>query len=112
MPAGPTGRVNYIHCHECHCVGIVCSAWCLHLLCRLPVLPLSHVPRSTDSELRRWDYGISRTTKVYQGHVNEKNFVGLSVHASGNYIACGEGVGVECVRCEGASYIGSVPVCG
>lgn len=55
-----------------------------------PCCPPSHVLRSTDSELRRWDYALSRTTKVYQGHVNEKNFVGLSVHANGNYIACGE----------------------
>ena len=46
--------------------------------------------RSTDSELRRWDYGLTRTTKVYHGHVNEKNFVGLSAHANGDYIACGE----------------------
>ena len=57
--------------------------------------------RSTDSELRRWDYGLTRTTKVYHGHVNEKNFVGLSAHASGDYIACGEvwaGWGVGGVR--------------
>ena len=45
------------------------------------------VCRSTDSELKLWDLnkGIVRT---YKGHVNEKNFVGLSV--TPHFIACGE----------------------
>ncbi|KAL5484611.1 hypothetical protein EMCRGX_G021140 [Ephydatia muelleri] len=44
------------------------------------------VSASTDSELKLWDInkGIVRT---YKGHVNEKNFVGLSV--TPHFIACG-----------------------
>jgi WD40 repeat protein len=45
------------------------------------------VSASTDSELRRWDYHKLTTTKQYKGHVNEKNFVGLSIN--GDYIVCG-----------------------
>ena len=42
---------------------------------------------STDSELRQWDYQSGSTIKQYRGHVNEKNFVGLSIN--GDYIVCG-----------------------
>ncbi|XAR65711.1 hypothetical protein NMG60_11009906 [Bertholletia excelsa] len=42
---------------------------------------------STDSTLCLWDVKENRPIRMFKGHVNEKNFVGLSV--SGNYIACG-----------------------
>ncbi|KAJ3174844.1 RING finger and WD repeat domain-containing protein 2 [Geranomyces variabilis] len=50
---------------------------------------------STDSTLRSWDVsgsistGQSKCTQKYAGHVNVKNFVGMSVDCSGEYIACG-----------------------
>lgn len=48
------------------------------------------VSASTDSTLRLWDTGAapgSPAERVYEGHMNEKNFVGLSV--DGEFLACG-----------------------
>lgn len=53
------------------------------------------VTAATDHQLRQWDlpaaYAAGRCSEpalVYRGHVNEKNFVGLSISNDG-YIACG-----------------------
>lgn len=48
---------------------------------------------STDNAIRRWDIGkaedgICRPDEVYTGHLNERNFVGLSVDGDG-YVATG-----------------------
>lgn len=51
----------------------------------------SLVSASTDSTLRLWDVPSQRLTRVYRSHVNEKNFVGLSVE--GDFIACGSETG-------------------
>ncbi|KAK9805364.1 hypothetical protein WJX73_007166 [Symbiochloris irregularis] len=45
------------------------------------------VSASTDSTLRLWDMRDHAPVRTYSGHVNEKNFVGLSVN--GDFIACG-----------------------
>ena len=45
------------------------------------------VSASTDSTLRLWDVRNYRLARTYRGHMNEKNFVGLSVDAE--FIACG-----------------------
>lgn len=45
------------------------------------------VSASTDSTLRLWNVDQQAAARVYEGHVNEKNFVGLS--ADGEFIACG-----------------------
>ncbi|XP_062160498.1 E3 ubiquitin-protein ligase COP1-like [Alnus glutinosa] len=45
------------------------------------------VSASTDSTLRLWDVKENLPLRTYRGHVNEKNFVGLSVNSE--YIACG-----------------------
>ena len=45
------------------------------------------VSASTDSTLRLWDARTLTPQRTYDGHVNEKNFVGLSVE--GSFIACG-----------------------
>ncbi|EPS63849.1 hypothetical protein M569_10934, partial [Genlisea aurea] len=42
---------------------------------------------STDSTLRLWDVKENAPLRVFRGHTNEKNFVGLTV--SNEYIACG-----------------------
>ncbi len=42
---------------------------------------------STDSTLRLWDVPSKSLAHVYMAHVNEKNFVGLSVE--GDFLACG-----------------------
>ncbi|KAI8845211.1 WD40-repeat-containing domain protein [Chytriomyces cf. hyalinus JEL632] len=61
------------------------------------------VSASTDSTLKLWSLGASsgdatsktmyderpRNIRSFSGHVNEKNFVGLSVNCSGDFIACG-----------------------
>lgn len=59
------------------------------------------VSASTDCSLRLWDINThiasSLSTSVLQeplkrtfsGHLNEKNFVGLSVNSTGEYLACG-----------------------
>ncbi len=35
------------------------------------------VTASTDNSLRAWDLDTGRVTRVFTGHLNEKNFVGL-----------------------------------
>lgn len=45
------------------------------------------VSASTDSTLRSWSTQAYEPLRTYSGHVNEKNFVGLSV--GGNFVACG-----------------------
>lgn len=45
------------------------------------------VSASTDSQLRLWSVESSQSQKVFRGHQNEKNFVGLAT--DGNYLACG-----------------------
>ena len=45
------------------------------------------VSASTDSTLRLWNMNKPQAVRVYEGHVNEKNFVGLC--ADGEFIACG-----------------------
>jgi WD40 repeat protein len=53
------------------------------------------VSASTDSSLRLWntktrgDVFGERIERVFTGHTNEKNFVGLSVDPTGDFIACG-----------------------
>ena len=42
---------------------------------------------STDSTLRLWNIEQHTMTRLFEGHLNEKNFVGLS--ADGEFIACG-----------------------
>ncbi|KAL8171114.1 hypothetical protein V2J09_022918 [Rumex salicifolius] len=42
---------------------------------------------STDGTLRLWDTNKNSLVRTYRGHVNEKNFIGLSVNSE--YIACG-----------------------
>ncbi|KAL4585386.1 hypothetical protein LXL04_010005 [Taraxacum kok-saghyz] len=42
---------------------------------------------STDSTLRLWDVKQNLPLRTFRGHVNEKNFVGLTVNSE--YIACG-----------------------
>ena len=45
------------------------------------------VSASTDSTLRLWDTKACTAARVFNGHNNEKNFVGLSVDA--DFMACG-----------------------
>ena len=45
------------------------------------------VSASTDSTLRLWNTRSLQQTRRFSGHVNEKNFVGLSVDSE--FIACG-----------------------
>ena len=45
------------------------------------------VSASTDSTLRLWNMNNQKAARIYEGHVNAKNFVGLS--ADGDFIACG-----------------------
>ena len=45
------------------------------------------VSASTDSTLRMWDVQGHRDLRTFSGHMNEKNFVGLSV--DGEFTACG-----------------------
>lgn len=45
------------------------------------------VSASTDSTLRLWNARSLSPTRVFSGHANEKNFVGLSVDSE--FIACG-----------------------
>ncbi|KAG8365372.1 hypothetical protein BUALT_Bualt18G0097800 [Buddleja alternifolia] len=42
---------------------------------------------STDSTLRLWDVKENLPLRVFRGHTNEKNFVGLTVNSE--YLACG-----------------------
>ncbi|KAK6194814.1 hypothetical protein SNE40_000362 [Patella caerulea] len=45
------------------------------------------VSASTDSQLKLWDLNRPNSVRTFQGHTNEKNFVGLST--DGDYVACG-----------------------
>ena len=49
--------------------------------------PRELVSASTDSTLRMWDVQAHRDLRTFSGHMNEKNFVGLSV--DGDFTACG-----------------------
>jgi E3 ubiquitin-protein ligase RFWD2 len=51
----------------------------------------SLISSSTDSTLRRWssNNGIWGSDQIYSGHLNEKNFVGLSCFDNKNLIATG-----------------------
>ena len=51
---------------------------------------LLQMDRSTDSELKLWSTQTGQCLKTYRGHVNEKNFVGLTVNDE--FIACGKEV--------------------
>ena len=43
---------------------------------------------STDSELKLWSTETGQCIKTFRGHINEKNFVGLTVN--NDLIACGK----------------------
>jgi E3 ubiquitin-protein ligase RFWD2 len=45
------------------------------------------VSASTDSQLKLWNVNSDSCRRSFQGHVNEKNFVGLAT--DGDYITCG-----------------------
>uniref|UniRef100_A0A1X7T1S4 Uncharacterized protein n=1 Tax=Amphimedon queenslandica TaxID=400682 RepID=A0A1X7T1S4_AMPQE len=45
------------------------------------------VSASTDSELKLWSIDTGSCLRTFKGHVNDKNFVGLSVN--NGYITCG-----------------------
>ncbi|ESP01505.1 hypothetical protein LOTGIDRAFT_238291 [Lottia gigantea] len=45
------------------------------------------VSASTDSQLKLWDISHSFSKRTFEGHTNEKNFVGLAT--DGDYITCG-----------------------
>ena len=45
------------------------------------------VSASTDSQLKLWDVNGDTCQRSFQGHVNEKNFVGLAT--DGDYVTCG-----------------------
>ncbi|KAF7278277.1 E3 ubiquitin-protein ligase COP1-like isoform X1 [Rhynchophorus ferrugineus] len=45
------------------------------------------VSASTDSQLKMWNIQTPHCLRSFEGHVNEKNFVGLAT--DGNFIACG-----------------------
>jgi E3 ubiquitin-protein ligase RFWD2 len=45
------------------------------------------VSASTDNQLRLWHVRKPVAVRAYSGHVNEKNFVGLTTN--GEYVACG-----------------------
>eukprot|EP00884_Botryococcus_braunii_P004044 jgi/Botrbrau1/13640/Bobra.0373s0014.1 len=51
----------------------------------------SLVSASTDSTLRLWDVPSQQLSRMYRSHLNEKNFVGLSVE--GDLLACGSETG-------------------
>ena len=57
---------------------------------RLPLMISPH--SSTDSELKLWNVESGQCVQTYKGHVNEKNFVGLTVNR--NFIACGKWRGI------------------
>ena len=53
------------------------------------------VSASTDSTLRLWDLeGSGSARAVYDGHINDKNFVGLSTE--GDFVACGSETNEVC----------------
>lgn len=43
--------------------------------------------RSTDSTLKLWNVRTNECVRTYTGHINEKNFVGLS--SNSDWISCG-----------------------
>jgi E3 ubiquitin-protein ligase RFWD2 len=45
------------------------------------------VSASTDNQLKLWRTDQSHAVRTFSGHMNEKNFVGLTTN--GEYIACG-----------------------
>lgn len=45
------------------------------------------VSASTDNSLRLWRPGVKASLRKFSGHLNEKNFVGLSCEE--DFIACG-----------------------
>ncbi|KAL4219079.1 RING finger and WD repeat domain-containing protein 2 [Mactra antiquata] len=45
------------------------------------------VSASTDSQLKLWTTSKSTSVRTFNGHINEKNFVGLAT--DGDYVACG-----------------------
>ncbi|KAI9205927.1 WD40-repeat-containing domain protein [Polychytrium aggregatum] len=53
------------------------------------------VSASTDCTLRMWNIrdsvnsGASKCIRTFSGHLNEKNFVGLSINSTGEFISCG-----------------------
>lgn len=48
------------------------------------------ISASTDCSLRLWELNeADQTIRSFTGHMNEKNFVGLSVNCDASYIACG-----------------------
>ena len=51
-------------------------------------LSLSLFSSSTDSELKLWSIDTGCCLRTFKGHVNDKNFVGLSVN--NGYITCGK----------------------
>ncbi|RKP10412.1 WD40-repeat-containing domain protein, partial [Thamnocephalis sphaerospora] len=48
------------------------------------------VTASTDGTLRMWNHKeTGQCVRKYEGHINDKNFVGLSVSSDGNWLSCG-----------------------
>jgi E3 ubiquitin-protein ligase RFWD2 len=49
------------------------------------------VSASTDCTLRLWSLtdSESHSIRTFSGHTNEKNFVGLAINSTGEYISCG-----------------------
>lgn len=45
------------------------------------------VSASTDSQLKLWNTSKPTSVRTFNGHINEKNFVGLAT--DGDYVACG-----------------------
>ena len=56
------------------------------------------VSASTDSTLRLLDTARQRAVRTYSGHMNEKNFVGLS--SSGDFMACGSETNEVCAAAD------------
>lgn len=79
--------------HKSHCVAVLTGCTCRCAGHRKAVSYVRFmsggrvVSASTDSTLRLWDATGSTPQRTYDGHTNEKNFVGLSV--AGDFIACG-----------------------
>ncbi|KAF4353622.1 hypothetical protein CsatB_002918 [Cannabis sativa] len=47
------------------------------------------VSAGTDGCLKQWDTDQSRVVRTYEGHVNSRSFVGLSVWRNGGLLGCG-----------------------
>lgn len=61
-------------------------------------IPVEILSRSTDNTVKLWSVsspqapgiqGSAECIKVYSGHLNEKNFIGLSNSPSHHFFACG-----------------------